>query len=339
MNDKRMMRGMHVVTLGTGGGPIWHPSDGGGRAGIATAILVDGGFYLVDCGHGVGRQIVEAGLKFRDLSAIFITHMHSDHTIDLNSIMVMGGLSFRGAPDAHVPVVGPGPRGCLSPVSSFAAGPPVPIFADNPTPGTTDMVELLLRAHATDLNDRARDSLAPDPSRIFEGIDIEVPEEAGFHANDNSHPAMAGFRVYQDNNVEVTGILVQHEPVAPAFAFRFDSEYGSVVISGDTARSANVARLAHGAGLLLHEVIDLERVAQGHRAARRHDFEASMSHHRRAHTTPREAAEVATKAGVGTLALHHLVPADAPMASWHEACATFDGPVMVPQDLDVITIG
>jgi ribonuclease BN (tRNA processing enzyme) len=50
-----------------------------------------------------------------------------------------------------------------------------------------------------------------------------------------------------DENVKVTAALVDHPPVVPSFAYRFDARDRSIVISGDTAPSDNVVKLARGA--------------------------------------------------------------------------------------------
>lgn len=332
-------RGMSIITLGTAGGPLLRrPVSGSHRSGIATAIKVDSAIYLVDCGHGVANRMAEAGMRFTDLAAVFITHHHSDHTIDLNSIMVLGGLQFRGQPDLRVPVVGPGSRGILLPPSREGEPEPDVIFPEAPTPGTAELVSLLLRAHATDLNDRRRDSRGPDISRVFTGHDIDLPPTLGFHANDNNHPEMGPIVVFADERVTVTAILVQHRPIAPAYAYRFDSQYGSVTVSGDTAPSSNLVRLAQQTDVLLHEAIDLEMVADSYKGASPVDLEASMGHHKRAHTTPEDAGRIAAEAGARTLALHHLVPAHAPMDVWLRANRTFEGPVIVPADGETISV-
>src|SRR6266850_2322991 len=59
--------------------------------------------------------------------------------------------------------------------------------------------------------------------------------------------------VMQDERVKVTAALVDHPPVVPAFAFRFDCPDRSIVFSGDTNKSDNLVRLAKGADLLVHE--------------------------------------------------------------------------------------
>jgi ribonuclease BN (tRNA processing enzyme) len=58
-----------------------------------------------------------------------------------------------------------------------------------------------------------------------------------------------------DDSVRVTASLVDHPPVVPAFAYRFDARDRSLVISGDTAPSQNLAKLAAGADVFAHSVM------------------------------------------------------------------------------------
>src|SRR5690606_16147786 len=69
--DQHRAPGMRVVALGTAGGPLLRPgSDPRHRSGIATAVIVEGAVYLVDCGHGVALRMAEAGLHPTDLAGI-----------------------------------------------------------------------------------------------------------------------------------------------------------------------------------------------------------------------------------------------------------------------------
>ena len=83
-----------------------------------------------------------------------------------------------------------------------------------------------------------------------------MPDVQGF-LSPNETPArdMAPFKVYEDDRVKVTATLVNHFPVWPAFAYRFDSDDGSIVFSGDTCRCDNLIRLAQGDDILVHETI------------------------------------------------------------------------------------
>ncbi|GAB2735711.1 MBL fold metallo-hydrolase [Salinifilum aidingensis] len=333
-------RAPHVVTLGTVGGPRWwegmteHHS-----AGIATAVVVGDAVYLVDCGRNAGHQLVRAGLPISALRAVFLTHLHSDHTVDLDELAVFGLFyrADRGLPPVHV--LGPGERGALPPVSARAATPPEPLFPENPTGGTVSMFHHLMAAHATDLNYRVLGALRPSPLQCFDCADIALPEGCDFDPDDRPDPPMEPFEVYQDERVRVTAILVHHPPVAPAYAFRFDTDAGSVTISGDTAPCENLVRIAEDTDLLLHEAIDFDWVRRTYAAHADEFSQASIDHHHRSHTSPEDAAALAKRAGARGLALHHLVPGNASRAVWWKAAGHFDGAFHVPSDLDVLPIG
>ncbi|MFI7481625.1 MBL fold metallo-hydrolase [Kocuria sp. M1R5S2] len=328
----------HVITLGTAGGPRWWTDHHGApRAGIATAVVVDGTWYLVDCGQGAGRQAAAAGLRMADLGGVFITHMHSDHTVDLPSLLLFGAFELKNHRRGPIPVVGPGDRGRLPPLSPRATSIPAPVAPHRPTPGVAGLVEGLLTAYATDCNDRIFDSLARSPAEQFAAREIELPAGTGFDPDTVVAPDMEPFEVFRDELVTVTAILVSHHPTAPAYAFRFDTEAGSVTISGDTAPCDNTVRLARGTDLLLHEAINLDVLARQYTDEQM--LQATMDHHRRAHTTPAEAGTIAARAGARHLALHHLVPSWSPPEAWAEARTTFEGPLSVPDDLENIPFG
>ncbi|UPO76796.1 MBL fold metallo-hydrolase [Arthrobacter sp. Helios] len=328
----------HVITLGTAGGPRWWKDhQGTPRFGIATAVVVNGTWYLVDCGQGAGRQANAAGLDMANLGGIFITHMHSDHTVDLPSLLLFGAFELKNTPRGPIPVIGPGDRGKLPPLSPRATEVPVPVAPERPTPGVAGLVEGLLAAYATDCNDRIFDSLVKSPAEQFQPREINLPASLGFDPDNNVTPDMEPIEIFRDRNVSVTAVLVDHHPTAPAFAFRFDSGSGSVTISGDTAPCPNMVRLARGTDLLLHEAINLDLLARQYTDAQM--LQATMDHHRRAHTTAAEAGRIAAEAGVRHLALHHLVPSYSPPEAWAEARTTFAGNLSIPDDLAVIPFG
>lgn len=83
-----------LVLLGTAGGPRPRKL----RSGIAQAIISGGSIYVVDCGYGVARQMVLAGLPLTQLRHVFITHHHSDHDIDLGPLLQLAWLSGLTTP-------------------------------------------------------------------------------------------------------------------------------------------------------------------------------------------------------------------------------------------------
>lgn len=72
-------QGTTLTLLGTGGGPGGNPD----RAGIASLLTVDGKPYVIDAGEGVSRQLARAGVSEADISTVFLTHLHDDHTAGL----------------------------------------------------------------------------------------------------------------------------------------------------------------------------------------------------------------------------------------------------------------
>jgi ribonuclease BN (tRNA processing enzyme) len=141
--------------------------------------------------------------------------------------------------------------------------------------------------------------------------------------------------VMSDDNVKVTAALVDHPPVVPAFAYRFDARDRSIVISGDTAPSDNLARLARGADVLVHSVMFPAAID---RLVGRVPSAAALKESILAHQTSAEdAGRIAQAAGVKTLVLSHFVPADDPQVTeqmWIDAARSrFRGTVIVGRDL------
>ena len=90
-----------IILLGTKGGPNLGNS---GRNNPSTLILINGIPYVIDCGYGVSRQLLSAGLSLRQLRYIFITHHHSDHNLEYGPLLY--NASVGGQP-AHIDAYGP----------------------------------------------------------------------------------------------------------------------------------------------------------------------------------------------------------------------------------------
>ena len=144
---------------------------------------------------------------------------------------------------------------------------------------------------------------------------------------------------YEDDRVRVSAALVQHAPVFPALAFRFDTEAGSIVFSGDTGPTENLIELAQGADILVHEVIAQEWVEELLPEPRTPAQEGAYQHLINAHTTIQEVGPIAEEAGVRTLVLNHLTPGNWPVHGWRLAGRRFSGRLTIGQDLDQIGVG
>ena len=208
-----------------------------------------------------------------------------------------------------------------------------------------DYGNLLLLAWTAGLKQRV-DTWGPPPlqrmTRLFfemNAYDIKtritdegrVPLAPLVHA----HELRSGGVVLQDENVKVTAALVHHPPVSPAFGYRFDAADRSIVISGDTTPTKALVELAKGADVLVHDALfepGIDRMVA--RVPNASSLKRSILSH---HTTAEDAGRVARDAGVKTLVLSHLVPADDPEITsqmWINAAARhFDGEIIVGRDL------
>jgi ribonuclease Z len=114
---------IEVTLLGTGS-PIPDPN----RAGPSTLVRAGGQVFLVDCGRGVLQRAAAVGVGAGGLSALLLTHLHSDHIGDLGDVLITRWVSTFAPDPAPLPIIGP--------------------------PGTADTVEATLNAFRHDISYR-----------------------------------------------------------------------------------------------------------------------------------------------------------------------------------------
>ncbi|MGW5644296.1 MBL fold metallo-hydrolase [Saccharopolyspora sp. NPDC003752] len=275
-----------LILLGTAGGPAPKRT----RSAPAQAVVVNGASYVVDCGNGVARQMVHAGVPLNSLRTVHITHHHSDHNADYGNLFLLAWASNLERP---VDTYGP--------------------------PPLARMTEHFFAMNRFDIDTRIADEGLPTLD------DLVVP-----------HEITAEGVVHEDENVRVTAALVHHPPIRTALAYRFDTTDRSIVISGDTAPSENLVRLARAADVLVHEVMYVPAVND---MAARFNATTLRKHLLDSHTSVDDVGRLAQQAGVKTLVLSHFVPTDTdlPDEIWHKhATQGFDGEVVVGHDLMVL---
>lgn len=208
-----------------------------------------------------------------------------------------------------------------------------------------DYGNLLLLAWASGLRTRV-DTWGPPPlekiTRLFfemsaPDIDVRIADEGRVPLVPMVHPheITQDGPVMQDENVKVTAARVEHPLVPDAFAYRFDAPDRSIVISGDTHRSDNLVKLARGADVLVHEAMWVPGVDR--LVAFSPNATTLKKHIIDSHTPVEEVGQVAAAAGVKTLVLSHLVPAQDDRLTdqmWIDlARAHFKGQIIVAKDL------
>ena len=73
---------MQLILLGTGCPKVDHK-----RFGPSNLVFTKNTTILVDCGSGVSQRLQEAKVSTADIDALVLTHLHSDHVVDLFQLL------------------------------------------------------------------------------------------------------------------------------------------------------------------------------------------------------------------------------------------------------------
>jgi ribonuclease BN (tRNA processing enzyme) len=202
-----------VVLLGTKGGPRVNK----GRANPSNLVTSGGRSYVVDCGYGVTRQLVEAGVEAHEVRTILITHNHSDHMLELGPLVYN---AWAGGLREPIEVWGPPPVGKI--MTNF------------------------LESIGYDIDIRMEDEGRPDLRKLVRVHEFEAPPLGAGAAT-----------MFERDGLKLSATRVRHPPITHAYAYRFDVPDRSIVLSGDTTYSSELIALAKGADVLVHEALHL----------------------------------------------------------------------------------
>lgn len=260
---------MHVVMVGTGG-PIPNTE----RVSVATAVIAGGEFIMVDTGPGTVRKALLQNLPMGKLSAVFLTHFHSDHIADLGEANMYSWV--QGNRKKRLEVFGP--------------------------PGVEKVVQGYALAYEQDSLYRTAhhgEEVAPAEGAIpiAKTITIQDPDKAELF--------------FDRNGLKAWAFRVDHFPAKPAIGYRFEYKGKKVLITGDTKQTETLASHADKADLFICEALDAKTIHMAAKVAREVN-QLSMSKIftdiTDYHLTPVQAAEIAQNAGVKRLVFYHVVP-------------------------------
>jgi len=189
-------------------------------------------------------------------------------------------------------------------------------------PGLEDMTRAFFDYMKLDIDTRIADEGRPDLRKLVAAHDVAV---------EGAKPVV----VLQNDDVRITAITVRHPPIKHAYAYRFDTKDRSIVISGDTTYSPELAEFAKGADVLVHEIMYVPALDS---ILKRLPNAVTLREHLLAsHSVPEDVGKVAAAAGVKTLVLSHFVPGDDPSITdemWTAGVRReFKGRVVVGADL------
>lgn len=259
-----------LIVLGTRAGPI--PSKD--RAQTSNVLIVNGTDYLIDAGDGVVRRLTQAGVNFRQVGKVFITHDHDDHTAGLGTL-----LSYEWDFQRHDPVDVYGP------------------------PGTAALVKGAIQYFTVNAEIRWAEGRRTPLSDVFVGHDVQPgpiyqDKNIKVTAVENTH-----FHI-----PEGTPYFGKYK----SYSYRFETPDRVIFVTGDTGPSQAVTKLAAGADILLSEVTSAEDVKnvlikngiwKGMTPNQQATF---LKHLNEEHLTPEEVGKMAAQARVKKVILTHL---------------------------------
>jgi ribonuclease BN (tRNA processing enzyme) len=298
-------KGDVILLLGTHGGPGLTKE----RSEPASLLIVDGRPYLIDCGIGTMRRLLDAGVPSPQIAAIFITHNHPDHALGLVDVLGNDFLS-----------VDFGRR--IGSQKFQIYGPPE-------TPALVSAAYNFIRiSYSIFAAENLGASVLADP----------------FQAHVIDHDGL----VYQDDKIRVTAAENTHYQLMPAkyraqmksFAYRFETPHGAIVFTGDTGPSSGVEKLATGADVLVSEVIDAGGAANATRSMPSSRQQSALAAHMRMEHLPmKDLGEMASKARVKSVIMTHFVGAGSGEQFVAGVKKYYSGPVFAGEDLARYCVG
>jgi ribonuclease Z len=254
------------------------PLPSASRAKPCVAVFAGGKFYIVDVGPESVENLVLWGIPLSSIGGVLLTHYHSDHIGDL------GELNLQ----------------------TWAGGRPGPVTVYG-GPGVERVVDGFNEAYRLDQGYRtAHHTEAVMPSSTWPMIakTIEL----------NGEPTPAKDRtglVLDDGALRITAIEVDHAPISPAYAYRFDYKGRSALITGDLKYHPVLAKAARGVDVMVSEAIAVQMtrsLGAGAKEGGRDRTAAIMHDIEDYHITPEQSATLANEAGVKLLVFYHLLP-------------------------------
>ena len=293
-----------LTMLGTSGGPQISAE----RSNPATLVQVGKDAYLIDCGIGTVRRLAEAGVSIDKIRALFITHLHPDHTMGLADL-----LADRKFVAANNPQ--------LAPLEVY--GPPGTIELAN---AAEEYVKIGFSVFS--IQGVGRNRKTP----LYAAHDSDVHP---FYADQN-------ITVTSHKNTHYKLMDPASRSQHHSLSFRVATPNGTIVFTGDTGADEGLAEFGKGADLLVAEIVNLAQnirvLEQGTFGIERSFKQQMIDHMAHQHLTGQEVGLLAKDMGVSNVILNHFGPVDVLpnvlAANIADVRIEYDGQVVAAEDLD-----
>ena len=289
-----------VITLGTAGGPMQNPQ----RAQPAHVLMNGDRPILIDCGEGAMGQLKRAGIEYRDVHHIFLTHHHFDH---IGSLYACLGLNMMTQRRELLRIYGP--AGTQAIVHGLCAACDVPNAIGFGVPGQQlphprDFVEVT--------------EIAPGDEITLDGLKMTCCENTHYRTEDQFG-----------------------EDGYHSLSLRFDLDDRSIVFTGDTGPCDALVTLSQGADLIVGEMMDLDitmgRIRAMNQGMPEERIEMIKSHLSKHHINAEDLANLAKAAGAKEVVAVHFPPGiatpDTAQGYVDRVAAIFAGKFSIGQDL------
>lgn len=261
--------GLQVGLCGAGG-PLPAPK----ASGPCVVVAAGDQLFVIDAGTDGVRNLIRMGMQPGSISAVFLTHFHSDHIDGLGELATL-----RWVNDANTS--------------------PLPVYGATGVENIVDGFNMAYQLDTVYRNAHHGDSVAPVSGAGMQANSFDKPEEG------------SSLVIVETPDLKVETFAVDHSPVDPAVGYKFTYKGRTALITGDTVKSDTIIQHSRGIDLLVHEALAPNLVSLMHDTAVKKGMEVLAkvtSDIPDYHASPMDAAETAKEAGVKHLLYYHIVP-------------------------------
>lgn len=290
-----------------------------GRYQSAQVLRVQGRFFLIDCGEGVQRRLLQFRVPMMRIDAIFLSHIHGDHVFGLPALLSTLGMNGRRKPlNIYAPEN-------FSPILKFFLS-----YYGEWLPYEIRHIPLTMKAPETVCSTKTLEILAFPLNHKIETYGFFFREKMPLMNVRKEKIAEYGLTLTEIGSIKRGEDVVRSRPDGSSNVIPF-AEVGyqpyiprSYAYCSDTAPFPELAGWLRGVDLLYHETTYLDEMAE--QAAQRY------------HSTTLQAARCALEAGARKLVIGHYSSRNQEILRYQAECRTVFPDTWAAEDGDIFEV-